>query len=234
MRTGSKGLKTLKVLGNVLLWIFVLIAAIMTIFAFSAQKNDNGVVNVFGKIPVTVLSDSMKGTFGKGTLIIDDALSTEEKAGLQVNDIITFVTDLDGDGIDELNTHRITQVSQREGYTYYTTMGDNRLTNTSEDEQEVRYDMVVGKYTGLKVPGLGSVISFLQTPTAFLLCIVLPLCLFFLYEIYRFISITVSMRTKKSVLADEEEIKKKAIEEYLAQQNEVSEAEVPETVQQEQ
>ena len=49
----------------------------------------------------------------------------------------------------------------------------------------------------------------------------LPLILFFLYELYNFITILVSERSKKATAAaalDEEEIKKRAIEEYLAAQ----------------
>ena len=48
----------------------------------------------------------------------------------------------------------------------------------------------------------------------------MPLILFFIYELYRFISILVTERAKKTAApaVDEEEIKRRAIEEYLAAQ----------------
>ena len=73
-----------------------------------------------------------------------------------------------------------------------------------------------------KIGGLGNVISFLRSSLGFFLCIVLPLILFFLYELYNFITILVTERSKKVASAaaaiDEEEIKRRAIEEYLAKQ----------------
>jgi signal peptidase len=66
------------------------------------------------------------------------------------------------------------------------------------------------------------VINFLRSSLGFFLCIVLPLILFFLYELYNFISILVTERAKKAAGAapaiDEEEIKRRAVEEYLAKQ----------------
>ena len=48
--------------------------------------------------------------------------------------------------------------------------------------------------------------------------IVIPLLLFLLYEIYNFVRVVVSIKTEKHDDTYEEEIKRKAIEEYLAQQ----------------
>jgi signal peptidase len=123
--------------------------------------------------------------------------------------------DLNGDGFMELNTHRITAVRTNGGFVYYTTKGDN---NAIADTQEVRYDNVVGVYNGRRVPAVGAVLNFLQTPTGFLICVVIPLILFLLYEIYNFIRVMISMKSDKQNKEYEEEIKKKAIEEYLAQQ----------------
>jgi signal peptidase len=63
-------------------------------------------------------------------------------------------------------------------------------------------------------------IGFLRSSLGFFLCIVLPLILFFLYELYRFIAILVTERAKKKPVSaeTEEEIKRRAIEEYLKQQ----------------
>ena len=73
-------------------------------------------------------------------------------------------------------------------------------------------------------------LTFLRTSLGFFLCIVLPLLLFFIYELFVFIKTIVKMREEKirteGVSKDvEEAIKQKAIEEYLRQQKEKEEAE---------
>jgi signal peptidase len=124
---------------------------------------------------------------------------------------------LDKEGKLELNTHRIVSIrSGEDGYIYYTTKGDN---NIIADTDEVRYDNVIGVYNGRRVGGVGSVLNFLQTPNGFLICVVIPLVLFLLYELYNFIKVMMTVKNEKKNKLDEEEIKKKAIEEYIAQQN---------------
>ena len=50
--------------------------------------------------------------------------------------------------------------------------------------------------------------------------------LFFLYKLYHFIKVLVTVKQEKAGLSkeDEEELKKKAVEEYLAKQKEEQEA----------
>ena len=48
--------KVLTVTANVLAWIVLIIAFLVTIIVFSSGKN-NGVANIFGFIPMTVESD---------------------------------------------------------------------------------------------------------------------------------------------------------------------------------
>lgn len=223
--------KALKIVGNVILWLFVAFAAITMVFSLSAAANNDGVPSIFGKSLITIQSDSMNPTFKKGDLIFDDTLSGVEKMTLEIDDVITFKADLDGDGKDELNTHRIIDIVDAGGNSvkddedyyknnnvYYRTQGDNKETNATPDEHLVRHDTVVGKYTGAKLGGMGKVLDFLQSSTGFLVVIVLPLALFFIYELYNVISAIVATKQKKISVADEEEIKRRAVEKYLRQQ----------------
>ncbi len=216
--------KALKIAGNVILWLFVAFAAITMVFSLSAASSKDGIPSMFGKSLITVQSDSMNPTFKKGDLIIDKALKGEERMTLQVGDVITFWSDLNGDGKEELNTHRIVEVINGDDYqnkvVSYRTQGDNKTTNPNPDKDLVRYDLVVGKYTETKIGGLGKALDFLQSSTGFLVIIVIPMALFFIYELYNLISTIVVMKQKKAGISaeDEEEIKKKAIEEYLRQQ----------------
>ena len=109
--------KTLSVIGNVILWLFVIFAEFVTVLVFSSQSNKDGISNVFGKSLITIQSDSMKPTFQTGDLIIDQVLTNADKTMLQPGDVITYYVDLYGDGISELNTQRIVERYEEGGYT---------------------------------------------------------------------------------------------------------------------
>ena len=226
--------KVLGVVGNILLWAFLIFSMTITIMVFSAQNSPDGIPSIFGKSLLTVATDSMKPVFNSGDLIIMEKLDQDAVSQLEVGDIVTYRSpiDLDGDGrTGDINTHRIFEKNAEDEE--FITKGDNNpiADNQGDNAHTVSYHAVVGRYTGARVPGLGKVLAFLRTSLGFFLCVVLPLILFFLYELYVFISVVVSEKMKKKEAAepqiDEEEIKRKAIEEYLAQQAAAKAAEAP-------
>ncbi len=209
--------KAIKITVSVLAWIVLILALLVTILVFTADSN-NGVSNLLGYMPLTVESDSMAPTFSSGDLIIDCGIDDVYK--LQKDDVITFWTIIDGNKVK--NTHRIIGVNSRNGSVSFVTKGDN---NDVKDSIEVYPSDIIGKWTGVKIGGFGSVMSFLRTKTGFFVCIIIPIALFFLFELYKFIVTIVEIKRPAAVQLDEEEIKKKAIEEYLAQQKELSDSE---------
>lgn len=60
--------------------------------------------------------------------------------------------------------------------------------------------------------------DFLRTKTGFFICILLPIALFFLFELYKLIATIIEIKRPTITESDEEEIKRRAVEEYLAQQ----------------
>lgn len=60
--------------------------------------------------------------------------------------------------------------------------------------------------------------DFLRTKTGFFICILLPIALFFLFELYKLIATIIEIKRLAITESDEEEIKRRAVEEYLAQQ----------------
>ena len=209
--------KAIKITVSVLAWIVLILALLVTILVFTADSN-NGVSNLLGYMPLTVESDSTAPTFSSGDLIIDCEIDDVYK--LQKDDVITFWTIIDGNKVK--NTHRIIGVNSRNGSVSFVTKGDN---NDVKDSIEVYPSDIIGKWTGVKIGGFGSVMSFLRTKTGFFVCIIIPIALFFLFELYKFIVTIVEIKRPAAVQLDEEEIKKKAIEEYLAQQKELSDSE---------
>ena len=218
----KKARKTLRIALDVFIWLFVVFAVIITVLVISAQ-NPDGVPTINGKCVINILSDSMSPNFKKGDIIIGKVLDADEKYNLQAGDVITFYSDLNGDGIEELNTHRITKINydpSDNSVLSYTTKGDNTETNMSEDSGAVLWQKVICEWTGGKISGAGSVVDFLRTSKGFLICIVLPLVLLFLYTLYRFFTALMKIRNtgkKQITAADEALIKQQAVEEYLRQ-----------------
>ena len=225
--------KTKKIVGiivNTVIWIIVVFSLLITVLVFSAQGNEDGVPSIFGKSLVTIESNSMEPTYKTGDMVFMTKISDEEKMNLQPGMIITYraPTDINQNGVigDDLNTHRIVSVDVNTKTVK--TQGDNKVTNPTADNYTLGFNDIIGTCTeDGKLGGVGSVVNFLRSSLGFFLCIVLPLILFFLYELYNFISIITTERQKKALAAaamvDEEEIKRRAIEEYLAQQKDEEE-----------
>lgn len=220
-KTGAK--KVWSVIGNVLMWIFIVFSVVVTIFAFSAQSSADGIPTIAGKVMSPVLSDSMAPTINQGDIIFSTKLTDEQKQELKVGDIITFKADLDGDGKPEVNTHRIITVNTTEDgvITSFKTKGDNNI--ASDNYTVYLSDVISVFYEGqsTKIAVLGSVIGFLLQPTGFFIVIVIPLILFFLFEIIMFVRKIMEVKNagKKQITQEDEElIKQKAIEEYIRAQ----------------
>ncbi len=220
--------KVLGIVGNTLLWLFVAFSCLLTVLVFAAQGSEDGVPELFGKSMITIQSPSMSGTFEIGDMVIMTKIDDEQKANLKVGDIVTYYApqDINGDGKKrDLNTHRIIEFLDNGKIV---TKGDfNKLAdNEGDDPYEIVPNDIIGVCTESgKISGLGNVLDFLRSPTGFFICVVLPLVLFFLYELYNFISLLVTERAKKAAASGaavsketEEEIKRRAIEEYLKQQ----------------
>lgn len=217
--------KILSTVGNVLIWAFVILSLAVTAMVFAAQKSEDGVPALFGKSLITIQTKSMEDTYYAGDMVFMTKINMTERQNLEPGTIITFRApiDIDGDGkIGDLNTHRI--VEKKEGTNSYITKGDNNVLNDDQGDNPytVHSSDIIGVCTDNgKIRGLGNVIKFLSSSLGFFLCIVLPLILFFLYELYRFITILVSEKQKKAedkAIESEEDIKRRAIEEYLAAQ----------------
>ncbi|MDY3792992.1 MAG: signal peptidase I [Oscillospiraceae bacterium] len=202
-----------KILNNIITVISCIIlvfALIVTVIVFSADRN-NGVADLFGYVPLTVESDSMSPVFAKDDLIIDKEI--DDVYQLENGDVITFWTLINGHRVK--NTHRIISVNDADGNINFTTKGDN---NDIRDSINVYPVDIIGEWTGIKFGGFGKVMNFLRTKTGFFICIIIPMTLFFLFELYKLIVVIVEIKRPPVPQIDEEEIRKRAVEEYIAEQ----------------
>ena len=222
--------KGLKIGGNILFWIFFVLALGMTIFAFTARASATGSPQFGNKVILSVESESMTGTFNKGDLIVCEVRDEKEVVDYTVGEVVTFDYVVDGEHI--LNTHRIVSKTGEGANAVYQTQGDNRETNPNIDDGFRSMFDIKAKWTGRRIAALGAIIGFLQSSTGFLVCIVIPLSLFFVYEVIQLVIIITQMRAKKTMgkLTSEQEemIKQKAIEEFLKKQAEEAKNKNPE------
>lgn len=202
--------KVLRVIVNVIAWIVLILALLVTLLVFTADRN-NGVASLLGVIPLTVESPSMSPTFEQGDLIICHEINDINE--LKKGDVITYWTIIQGQKVK--NTHRIVEINDVLGNKNFVTRGD---ANIADDDISVYAVDIIGKWTGIKIPGFGVVMSFLRTQTGFFICILLPMIIFFLFELYKMIAAIIEVKRPALTVDDEEEIKRKAIEEYLAEQ----------------
>ena len=93
-----------------------------------------------------------------------------------------------------LNTHRIESIEGTGAIRSYTTIGDNNQGIT--DTHVISDGDIVGKYVG-HIKGAGKVMDFISSSVGFLVVIVLPMLIFFIYQVYHLIMI--SIRLKKEV-----------------------------------
>jgi len=199
--------------------IILLFGVSLLVVTMSLTSRSTGMPNIGGYTLFSVQTDSMEPTIMTGDLMISKL--SDSNATYKIGDVVTFRMFVDRTLI--LNTHRIVEIKEIDGVTYYTTKGDNAA---GEDRQDHVAGDIVAVWGGVKLGGLGKAMDFLQTKKGFFFCVLLPMIVFFGVVLFQFIKNLIEYnkaRAKEeaaSTVAElTEEQKKKAIEEYLAAQN---------------
>ncbi len=165
---------------------FVLISNVIIII--KGAVNPERPPSVFGVTSMIVLSGSMSGNepghIEVGDLIVTKSVDPET---LKVGDVITFMEQ----GTTTV-THRIIAINN-DGT--FKTKGD---ANNAEDKAPVQHEDIVGKYV-FRIPKLGDVAMFAQTPFGMMVFIGIPLLAYILLDIA-----VRSKHNKKKKKADEE------------------------------
>lgn len=230
-------MKVLKKIVNVLIDIIVvlilLISATILTITLTTSK-DTGAPNVFGYTLNTIQSQSMEPVMYKGDMIIGKVVD-ENTPEFKVGDIVIYTTTQEmDDGTNQyvLVCHRIVKTKVEGETTYYLTKGDNNDVSDAQTVGWLTSDKIVGvyensEYKGSLLKGVGSIYDYLLDFWGFFFVIVLPMILFFIYELIRVIMNIVAYTKEKALVAAAEAAqsaelteaqKQKAIEEYLASQ----------------
>ena len=163
------------------------------------EKSD--VPNIGGYFPLMVKSGSMSGYIEVGDLIICQKVLDADS--LKKGDVITF---WDGKPGGTLVTHRIYEVTEDdEGVFAYKTKGD---ANNAIDANYVYPENIIGLYQ-TRIPHLGDVALFMQTIPGLIVCVIVPLALFVIYDAVRRRRINAESKKEADLLRAELERLKK-------------------------
>ena len=177
--------KAVKIIVNVLVCIVIILATCITLITISSQKN--GYFRIFKSIPLTIKDSSMEPTIKKGSLIITKEYKNND---IKEGDVISYRS-IDKNNTLEIKTGRVkTIITVNEQTTYITEFDNKEYT----DSEQVNSKNVISIWNGKKVSTLGSIIDFLNTKVGFFICIIVPLALLFIYQLYKFIMLVIDYK----------------------------------------
>ena len=169
------------------------------------------------------MDGTQSDSFKEGALLIVNVLTPEAKQNLQPGDIIVFYSIQ----YDALIAHRIIEVNSTIGYVI--TRGDRAEIDAAASGNPIEsYNDSPVSFHNIQaisatiIPGVGSVITYLQTPTGFGIVIVIPTILFLAYAIVRFIRDFVKSKEEKLLQQNEEDkalLRQQLLEELKKEQN---------------
>lgn len=177
-------MKALRILRNIITWIFVVLAAGMMIFTIvSVSTFDRADRNLFGYKAFIVLSDSMSKTdFDAGDVVL---VKDVDPSTLKEGDIIAY-TSQNTSNFGETITHKIRGLTtDAEGNPAFITYG---TTTDTDDETLVTYEYIIGKYQS-HIPKVGKFFQFLKTTPGYIICILIPFMILILIEGMRCIAL---------------------------------------------
>lgn len=217
--------KPIKIILDILLYIFIALCLAGVVISVVSKKDDDGTATVFGYQLRFVQSPSMercdetyesikeydvKDIKTKSLVIIKSVPEDEEKkkefySSLRVGDVLTFKYVYTK---QETITHRITKIQPKgEGY-IITLEGDNKASDSETLKQTIDTtkvnspDYIVGKVVGVSYP-LGLFVYALKTPVGLVCIIIVPCVIIIIMEILRIVGVLSA--DKKKAQKDKEE-----------------------------
>ena len=198
----KSGVSTWSKVSEAIVTVLLVLTIVFTAYVMITTAR-GGVVSIFGRYVLNVVTGSMEPTIATGEYIL---VTKTDPSLLQVNDIITFYSD-SYETRDLLITHRIIRIND-DGT--FVTKGD---ANNVEDEVTAKPSRVLGKYTG-KARFFGMIGSFTDRRKLLLMLVIIPVFVMSIFEV-KSLGRTWKKLRKEDEVDKIEEIKRKAVEEYL-------------------
>ena len=176
--------RALTVVGIILCVILVPILIVNCTLILKGIFSPDRVPSFGGYIPLIVTTKSMQQVIPAGSLII---CREADPQSIEAGNIISFFDPESRSS--SVVTHEVARLEYAtdpvtgEVYTVsYRTKGTN---NDIEDRLSVPTENLVGVYADVCIPGLGSVLLFMQSTTGMLLCLFIPIAAILGYEFMR-------------------------------------------------
>ncbi len=163
--------------------MLVIIIIAIGVTLISLTSNENNVSKIGKYIPLNVKTNSMEPTIKKGDFIIMEEC---EPSNLEIGDVIAFFATEENQVI--IKTHRIVNIDDSPSGRSFITRGDN---NDINDSVPVFPSDVIGIWDNVRFAKVGTILDFISSKYGFLFCIVLPLLILFVYQIFKFIVVII-------------------------------------------
>lgn len=210
----AKVKKALKIVGDVLMYVFMAICILLVISSVSLKKSSNDAMTIFGYQARLIETPSMEMSENTpeqvknykikdlevNTLVFIETVPTNEAEAkawfekLQIGDVVTFRYVYNG---QKTITHRIVDRAPTEGGYIFTIEGDNRTGDTSMPMQQIidtsrhfdstEFNYLIGKVTGESYL-LGLLIFAMKTPVGMFCIIILPCLIIIVMEIIKIVN----------------------------------------------
>ena len=228
--------KILRIAGDVLLGIVIVLAAFVLFVTITAKRDSNNTPTVFGYQFLFVQSPSMEKcdvvdvsgykikSIPTGSCVFvstvpeDEAELKEWYKTVEVGDVLTFQYVDSGEIKAKSITHRVIKIEPKgEGFLIYL-QGDNRYTPDGVSTQVIdttvdrgtTLSYIVGRVTG-QSRLLGALVSAFSKPAGIILLVIVPCMIIIAFQVMRIIKVV------------GEEKKEKASADELKHQNEIAE-----------
>lgn len=172
----KKSNKVFSFISNTIFSLFV-IACIVIIILISFIHTNTSLIFINNSTYLVIQSDSMKETNENNTYLKDnnskyintrfstydlislDKLNSEDE--LELYDIVAFKYE------EQVTVHRLISINEIEGVKYYTFRGDSNPSSLNE-EVNLTFDYLIGKYTGFTSSTLGHIVTYLKSSVGYI------------------------------------------------------------------
>ena len=180
--------KIAKVISSIVFWILISIIVLLLFYILTIKyyKSQNRLDEVKFNL-YTIITQSMRPNIEPGDIVLDYKYSDDK---YKIGDVITFTSSRNNASITI--THRIINISQKDGKYYYQTKGDN---NNAPDTELVSSNNVIGKVIFV-FPKLGYAQQFILSTTGWIVVIVLPCVGIVIYDLLKVIRISINKKKK--------------------------------------
>ncbi len=212
LKSNPKVKKTFQIISNVLSYLFLTVCIILVVLIIGSKKNQDGAMNFFGRQIRIVVSDSMaeceqtdvseyeiKSIPVKSMVFIENIPKNQTEknewySSLKVGDVVMFNYVY----VSQITlTHRIINITEKDGGYLIYLKGDNQSANSLEqiiDTTQIDSENhILGKVTGQSY-GLGAMVIALKNPVIIISIIIIPCLIITGFEIMRLIT---AIKTKK-------------------------------------